>query len=76
MTFALLTCSACSGHFERFKHEELIAVANAHGVTFVNDLPLEKIRAAVSDHVFSLRCVSNMKRLLLQIAPGCFGGLG
>lgn len=58
-------------HFERFKHEELIAVANAHGVTFVNDLPLEKIRAAVSDHVFSLRCVSNMKRPLLQIAPGC-----
>ncbi|PBK96241.1 hypothetical protein ARMGADRAFT_760622 [Armillaria gallica] len=58
-------------HFERFRHEELIAVANAHGITFVNDLPLEKIRAAVSEHVFLLRCVSNMTQPLLQIAPGC-----
>ncbi len=58
-------------HFERFRCEELIAVANAHGITFMNDLPLEKIHVAVSEHVFLLRCVSNMTWPLLQIAPGC-----
>ncbi len=29
-------------HFECFRYEELIAVVNRHGITFMNDLPLEK----------------------------------